>query len=461
VPKVFRTGTVIYRPDDLAVGLFVLVSGEVHLATAVTGTDEQSGSPRGARPRLLSMMDVPTTRPTVAVRTLKAVEVFGGMSWIQNLTRQHTASAQTTSDVFYISREAIKAELAACAHATVPQLFPGDDDVSSLRYLPYARAIPLLATAVEEALMALEAAEALPRQESMVTLGSFRRPKKTNGSLSPMEAAKEIAAAFALRIHEPGTTLCATAAQVDRLIIPLSGKAKVTGGADSSTSLVIGECIGFPLLVPHRWSQRVIVTAQLEALELPFDTYHDILKKYGLAKKVSALSHALLFPDAAKPHVRQLAADAVCLLRGPRLHPVTSVQTIATGQAPLDALASNNSQDVLIATSGASASLSRKPTETQLRKLKPIPVRVGMACTVFSSMSKTRIMARTETPPARDHQLGGVAGNSPSKHGVLPSTNTPPPRLQPLVLGKHKAVLFNYGEKLPGAPGGRRPRAMQ
>jgi CRP-like cAMP-binding protein len=391
-PRVLRRGAAVFQAADPAASLFVLLTGSVRL------------------------------EPTFgAATTLRAPCVFGGMSWVQNLPRGAACTVGGAHcDCFVVVREALKSELALCGTSSVPRLHEGDGDVTYQRHLVHVQQIPLL------------------------------RQVLARGA--PPAAAMELAAAFASRLFRAGGTVVGTSEQVDQILIPLSGVARVL---PMRKPLAIGEAIGFCVLVAHRWLHRIVAVTDVEMLSLEYDVYLKILTKHGLVKPVRALTTALMVPDerSVTEDVRAEAMAATAALRSPALHPVTAS---CIQRAPHDVEC-------------------RRPTEKMLARLAPISLITGMPSCVYSSASKSRITVRDlsvgRAPPAVEAtagpQAGSLAAMSPimrgrmnaklqQQHGQRKSNTivrerppTPSAVVKPLVLGKHSPSTFRYKQRLP------------
>ena len=363
-PKVAKKDQRIYSSGEPAMSLFVLLNGTVCL-------EPQEGDER-------------------PLEVLKAPCVFGGMSWVQNINRTTHAVALEPCDLFVCQRELLKTELADCPKESIPHLVVGDGDVTMLRHLSYARRIPLLSLY-----------------------------RTANGKSIPDRVYEELATAFKLHIYAAGTTLFGTADDCDRLIVPLSGKARLL---PENRPVVLGECLGYPLLCAHRWTKRCVVTQSMEALEIPYDVYSSILARHGAMKQMQRLSTALLHPDRETDEgIREQVRDIALHLENPALHPVTLVEPPVPEAE------------------------CRKPTEKMLKRLPPIPLRTGMSVSVFAAASKTRVISASageETASSPEKVLNGPRGVPASllaKNAVV----------QPLILGRHKHEVLRYRQRPP------------
>lgn len=404
VPKVVKAGTVLYEEGEAATSLFLLVHGDVNLYDGNGGApmatilaraeiEEIRQSAQLRRPSMLDFdgagnnaagggveggLQPSKDQPAAATKAgnsshpahhhhrhsseshlpritrLIAPTTFGSMSWVQSVKRPATAIAVSDHcELLVLARDGTKAALAACPPECIPCLFPGDSDVTLLQYLYYAQSIPI-----------------------------FSSPYVVGDRVAAMNA---VAAALTLKTYAPETSLFVATQQCDRLIIPVSGSAVVL---PERTMLAKAECVGFCVLVPHRWPRRVVVGSQgLETLEMSYDQFADILKQHGLLGRMASLCQALIAPHHASAEKAALARSLVQHLKNshPPLYPVMD------GVAALaDSVGASSSGDK------SERVQCRKPTVEMLRKLPPIPLCTPLMASMFSGASKTRVVANVK-----------------------------------------------------------------
>lgn len=358
--RVVKEGSIIFSESDPADHAYLILSGTVRV-TRIVGTRTET-------------------------RQCAAPIVVGEISWVQAVSCNAECIATSDCDVFVLSRDALKAELVSCPSDLIPKLRPGDGGVTFLRYLSYAQAIPLIRDVV-------------PSESPCI---------------------KALAACFTMRLVPVGATLLGQSGDCDRILFILDGKACMM---PEKRPLHVGECIGFALTTPHRWSRRVVVFQQVEALEIACDDVLSALSKFGYMKAVKQLSDALLFPVTAQPITRQRAEDAIADLKNPPMYPISLAQALGGPSALVDC---------------------RKPTVARLRKLKPIALRCPLSSCITSSVSKANIRLNEGTvTPLLDGPRPSPKGSS-QRLSPLPQSTTHRVEIQPLVLGKPRKDFFKY-----------------
>ena len=132
----------------------------------------------------------------------------------------------------------------------------------------------------------------------------------------------DLSDAFTPRVSPKYTAVVSHSQLCDKLIIITAGKAMVR---DEDAEVVVGECIGFSCLIPHKWIAPVIAHESVECLELPCDTYRKILEKHGVYKKVLYYTKCMLHPVAMPKEDVTYVLRSLQGIRTPPLYPVNRV----------------------------------------------------------------------------------------------------------------------------------------
>eukprot|EP00759_Apiculatamorpha_spiralis_P003685 PhF_6_TR11715/c1_g1_i4/m.19092 len=130
---------------------------------------------------------------------------------------------------------------------------------------------------------------------------------------------KELLEKFQARVYRPHHIVASTAHYCDKLIILTKGHIRV----GENETFVIGECVGYSCVVPHRWSQTLKATSIVELLELPVEIWVEFLKKHKIHDRMVQIITALAFPRASDEDIVSDAWNRISKYKTPILFPMS------------------------------------------------------------------------------------------------------------------------------------------
>eukprot|EP00759_Apiculatamorpha_spiralis_P027165 PhF_6_TR30131/c0_g1_i1/m.44062 len=246
--------------------------------------------------------DIPTTRGgplETHIKTLHAVDLLGEDAVLYNTAYSVTVSTATGCDLWVLSKESFDFVMTGAP----PQLF--------LRIMAEAQN---------------QRCEKLSRQQMRFKELVERIPIVSQMQLS-QTAFRDLTFEFEAKVYRPREIICSTAHYADRIILLTKGRMKVGDPGNREMAhcgdFMIGECVGYTCVIPHRWSTVVMTMDIVEVLELSVEKYEAFLKKHHVYSKVQRMCQALLFPRSVSPEESLTALSYIADCKTPILFPIS------------------------------------------------------------------------------------------------------------------------------------------
>jgi len=112
----------------------------------------------------------------------------------------------------------------------------------------------------------------------------------------PKKLCAALAAHFKARVYNARDVICSTAEYVDKIIILSRGRALIRDKRHPAHYWAIGEAVGYPCLVQHRWAFPVVAIDPVDAWVLDRGVFCDFLRSHHLYAALLHITQMLLQP---------------------------------------------------------------------------------------------------------------------------------------------------------------------